>query len=124
MPDPVSFDEPDLKPVAYMTPEMVDRDQPWKKAAFCHCVQRPKVTLDNRCYIGFSMTTEQYHYVQWHDWDPAKDLAGTQVAVELYDHRVDPDENQNVAGRSEYADRVTQMARQLKAGWEAAKPSF
>ena len=26
MPDPVSFDEPDLRPAEYMTPEMIDRD--------------------------------------------------------------------------------------------------
>ena len=69
-----------------------DPEQEWKKAAFCHYVQRPKATLDNKWYIGYSMTTERYHYVQWHHWDNDAELAGKQVAVELYDHQIDPDE--------------------------------
>ncbi len=104
-------------------PLLEDPEQQWKKAAFCHYVQRPKVTLDNKWYIGYSMTTERYHYVQWHDWDNESELAGKQVAVELYDHQVDPDENVNIAGRRNHAARIRQMARQLKAGWVAARPS-
>ncbi len=72
--------------------------------------------------MGFSMTTEQYHYVQWHTWNQAKELAGEQVAVELYDLQGDPDENNNIAGQRGQVDRVKQMAQQLKAGWKAARP--
>ena len=38
-----------------------------------------------------------YHYIQWHDWDNKAERAGKQVAVELYDHQVDPDENVNIS---------------------------
>jgi arylsulfatase A-like enzyme len=103
-------------------PLLEDPEQEWKKAAFCHYVQRPKVTLDNKCYMGYSMTTERYHYVQWHDWDNGAELAGEQIAVELYDHQVDPDENFNIAGHRRHSELVKQMGEQLGVGWRAARP--
>jgi iduronate 2-sulfatase len=106
-----------------LVPLLDDPTRPWKKAAFCHYVQRPKVTPDNRCYMGFSMTTERYHYVQWHSWDQDTEQAGDQVAVELYDHQTDPHENINCAAQPAYAERVKRLAQQLKGGWQAARPS-
>jgi len=53
--------------------------------------------------MGYSMTTERYHYVQWHNWDNDAELAGEQIAVELYDHQVDPDENINIAGHRRHS---------------------
>jgi iduronate 2-sulfatase len=97
-------------------------DQKWKKAAFCHYVQRPKVTLDNKWYIGYSMTTERYHYVQWHDWDQGTEQAGKQVAVEMYDHKVDPDENTNIANLKGNSQILEQLSRQLRRGWRSAVP--
>jgi iduronate 2-sulfatase len=113
---------PELEGTSFL-PLLSNPRRAWKQAAFCHYVQRPKVTLDNQCYIGYSMTTERYHYVQWHSWDQATERAGQQVAVELYDHRTDPQENVNVAGQPPYADDLKQLAQQLQAGWRAARPS-
>ncbi len=113
---------PELEGTSF-TPLLKDPEREWKKAVFCHYVQRPRSTLDEKWYIGYSMTTERYHYIQWHDWDDETEQAGKQVAVELYDHQVDPDENVNIAGQRDHAELVGQMAEQLRAGWAAAKPA-
>jgi hypothetical protein len=47
---------------------------------------------------------------------------GTVLARELYDHEIDPNENQNLAGSAEYAATIEGLSRQLRAGWEAARP--
>ncbi len=71
---------------------------------------------------AYAMTNQRYHYVQWHICNQKTEQAGEQVTVELYDHQVDSDENFNVASQPGYVERVKQLARQLKAGWEAARP--
>jgi iduronate 2-sulfatase len=113
---------PELEGASF-APLLEDPEQEWKKAAFCHYVQRPKATLDNKWYIGYSMTTERYHYVQWHHWDNDAELTGKQVAVELYDHQLDPGENINIVDHDKHAELIRRLARQLKAGWTAAIPS-
>ena len=42
--------------------------------------------------------------------------------IELYDHRVDPRENTNIAYRPENAALVGQLTEQLHAGWRAVVP--
>jgi hypothetical protein len=62
--------------------------------------------------------TERYHYVVWIDWNTK-----VEVARELYDRRADPDENTNLAGRTEMADVQESLERQRAAGWRGARPS-
>lgn len=66
--------------------------------------------------LGYSILTEDYHYVEWQNW---KD--GSFTARELYDLQKDPAENKNVAGADEYKEIVERMSQQLKAGWQAEK---
>ena len=44
------------------------------------------------------------------------------VERELYDPRKDPQENVNMAGRPESAEKMKELARRLHAGWRAALP--
>jgi hypothetical protein len=44
-------------------------------------------------------------------------------AIELYDHEIDPQENNNVAGKPENASLVKDLTARLKAGWKASVPS-
>lgn len=88
-------------------PLLVQPDRPWKKAVFS---QYPKGG-----HLGTAMETGRYRYVEWRQ-------GARLVDRELYDHRDDPEENQNVAGRPEYAATVAELERQLAAGWRAARP--
>jgi hypothetical protein len=62
------------------------------------------------------MRTDRYRYVEW------KNKAGEIVARELYDHKTDPQENENVADKPEHAKTIATLSAQMKAGWKAAKP--
>ena len=90
-------------------PLVQDPKRPWKKAAFS---QYPRGKV-----MGYSMRTSHYRYTEWQDRS-----SGKVRARELYDHDKDPDENVNVAGRTEYARDVRKLAKMLKAGWQGALP--
>ncbi|HUT95592.1 MAG TPA: sulfatase [Thermoguttaceae bacterium] len=91
-----------------LVPVMGDPNRPWKQAAFS---QYPR-----RKVMGHSMRTDRYRYTEWA-------VPGQKpVAVELYDHRTDPQENVNVAGRPENKDVVAKLSGMLRAGWQAALP--
>ncbi len=97
-------------------------DREWKSAVFSQYHRRPNVSPDGQRYMGYSMVTERYHYVEWRHWDNDLKLAGEVAAVELYDNQADPDENRNIAGLPENAGIVAELAQKLRAGWRAARP--
>ena len=96
-----------------MRPLLDDPSQPWKSAAFS---QYPR-NSEGRRLMGYSMATDRYRFVEWRDRQ-----SGEPVAHELYDHQADPAENQSIAHLPEHKPLVDQLAAQLKAGWQAAKP--
>ncbi len=91
-----------------------------KSAVFSQYHRRPDVSLDGKRYMGYSMVTGRYHYVEWRSWDNDKKVAGALAAVELYDNLSDPDENINIADFPENAELLEDMAKKLTAGWRAA----
>lgn len=113
---PQELEGTSLKPLLD-TPE-----RPWKSAVFSQFHRRPKVSLDKKRYMGYSMVTKKYHYVEWYYWDKDKQAAGDHVANELYDLTADPQENINIADLPANAPLVSKLAQQLKAGWRAARP--
>jgi iduronate 2-sulfatase len=96
-----------------MKPLLDDPSRSWKSAAFS---QYPR-SHEGRQLMGYAMRTDRYRYVQWRDRS-----TGEPVTHEIYDHETDPSENQNVAGREEHKILLDQLAAQLKAGWQGAKP--
>jgi len=88
-------------------PLLENPDQPWKKAAFSQYLRPGKPPIK-----GHSIRTDQWRYTEWRD--PKQNLVGT----ELYD----ASESQNLAADPAHAERVNQLAAQLRAGWQAAKP--
>ncbi len=52
------------------------------------------------------MRTDRWRFVEW-------TKKGTPSVYELYDHRHDPQENQNLAGRPEYAQTIKELAAML-----------
>ena len=92
-----------------VVPLLKNPNRPWKKAAFS---QYPRGKI-----MGYSMRTERFRYTQWQDRK-----TGKVMARELYDHKIDPQENVNVAAQPEYAKDVNRLSRMLKRGWRAALP--
>lgn len=60
-------------------------------------------------YLGVTMRTDRYRYVEW------TDRSGKLSAQELYDHRQDPQENENIAGDSKYTALLADLSRQMRA---------
>ena len=71
-----------------MVPLLNQSEKPWKDAAFNQFVRRDGKTP----LMGYSMRTDQYRYIEWQDR-----RTQSVVATELYDHKQDPQENQNIA---------------------------
>ena len=119
--DLAGIEIPDHMEGTSLKPLLSDPGSPVKTAAFSQYVRRPKNSPDGKRYMGYSMVTDRYHYVEWYTFDDATKTAGDQVAVELYDNQADPDENINLAANPEYAKTVRELAIKLKAGWREAR---
>ena len=91
-------------------PLLNEPQRPWKAAAFS---QYPRGKV-----MGYTMKTDRYRFTQWVNREQPTEV----VAVELYDHQVDPAENHNLAAGPEHAALVAELAKQLAAGWQASKP--
>lgn len=119
--DMAGIDNPANMEGTSLKPLLENPEKALKSAVFSHYHQRPRSTLDGKRYMGYSMVTARYHYVEWFRWDDEKKVAFDQVGVELYDNLVDPDENVNIAGLPENAELIEELAQRLEAGWKAAK---
>lgn len=82
-------------------------DRAWKKAAFSQYQRPGKPPI-----MGRSIRTADWRYTEWRD--PKQNLVGT----ELYDAT----ESKNLANDPQHAERVKQLATQLRTGWKAAIP--
>jgi arylsulfatase A-like enzyme len=91
-------------------PLMENPQLPWKRAVFS---QYPRQGT-----MGRSMRTERYRYTEWRNVKTGQLTAG-----ELYDHSVDPGENENRADHVEFAALVKRLSTQLSKGWRVARPS-
>jgi hypothetical protein len=65
--------------------------------------------------MGYSIVTPTHRLTRWMD----RADGTTEVAVELYDRRNDPDETRNLAADPASQDIRRQLLRQLAAGWRA-----
>ena len=95
----------------------------WKKAAFSQFHRRPKVTPDGERYMGYSIKTKKYHYVEWYYWDHLAGEKGDFATNELYDSQTDPDENKNIANQEQNKEIIKMLSNQLQDGWRAAMPN-
>ena len=99
-------------------PLLENQEQDWKPAVFSQ-FYREGIWLapDGIEYMGYSMRTNQHHYVRWMNWE-TKEF----VATELYNLQADPGENENLAGMEEHANLIAELEAQRVAGWRAARP--
>jgi hypothetical protein len=101
-----------------MKPLLEDPKRPWKSAAFS---QYPRKAGKSGAgdLMGYSMRTDRYRFTVW----VARDDHSKVDAIELYDHKTDPQENQNIAKNPANAELVARLMEQWKKGWQGAKPS-
>ena len=111
---------PDYMEGKSLVPLLQNPEIPWKKAAFSQFHRRPKVSADGKRYMGYSMNTVDYHYIEWYDWQPKKSIKGDFVTAELYHRKKDPHETINIAQDAVNSEVVQQLSAQLAASWEAA----
>jgi arylsulfatase A-like enzyme len=100
-----------------LVPLLRNPEHPWKDTAFSQYHRRPGITPDGGRYMGYSMVTPRYHYVEWRHWDNDAKKAGEIAAVELYDLRIDPQENVNLAARPGMEALVARMGAKLQEEW-------
>ena len=88
-------------------------DLPWKSAAFSQFPRGQKGGL-----MGYTMRTDRYRFTIW----VARNDHTKVDAIELYDHKTDPQENHNVANIPENAGLVKRLMAEWKQGWQVAVP--
>ncbi len=99
-------------------PLLRDGARLWKSAVFSQFLRKGTwAAPDSQPYMGYSLLTEDHHYVRWIHWETK-----VVVARELYDRRKDPNENENLAARPDHATLLDSLERQHAAGWRAARP--
>jgi len=96
-------------------PVLENPQRAWKPAAFS---QYPR-SHAGQSLMGYSMRTERYRFTMWVQ---RKDHSKVD-AIELYDHQIDPQENQNLANRPEHKALVEKLTAQWRAGWKGALPT-
>ncbi|MHC4751624.1 MAG: sulfatase/phosphatase domain-containing protein, partial [Planctomycetota bacterium] len=72
---------------------------------------RYRKELYNKYLMGYSMRTDKYRFTVWID---VRHPDSEPIAVELYDHQKDPDENVNIAVNPENAELIKQLTFQIK----------
>ncbi|GAL81838.1 choline-sulfatase [Algibacter lectus] len=120
--DLTGIDKADYLQGTSLIPVFENPDLEWKDAVFTQFRRRARVSKDGNEYMGYSMQTKQYHYIEWYHWDNDKKLKGDFADVELYNHFVDSNETVNVAKNSEQEDIVKRLSAQLAKGWRGALP--
>ena len=97
-------------------PLLADPQRPWKTAAFS---QYPRgLGKHDESLMGYTMRTDRYRFTVWLSRQDHSQVD----AIELYDHQSDPQENVNIARKSENVALVEKLMQQWKNGWRAAKP--
>ena len=105
-----------------VVPLLNNPELPWKNAVFSQFHRRPRITPDGKRYMGYSMRTGQYHFIEWYYWDNKNKVPLELAGTELYDLGIDPDENNNIADKTENKDLSAKLSDQLSKGWREAVP--
>jgi iduronate 2-sulfatase len=120
--DLTGVDKADYFEGTSLIPVFENPDLEWKDAVFTQFRRRKRISKDRNEYMGYSMQTKQYHYIEWYFWDNNKKEKGDFAAIELYDHYVDPNETVNIANNSDKVEIVKNLSKQLSIGWKGALP--
>ncbi len=96
----------------------------WKSAAFSQFHRRPKVSADGKRYMGYSINTKKYHYIEWYSWNHKTGTRGVLKSTELFDSKNDPSETVNISEEPKNSNVVKRLSIQLANGWQKAIPGY
>jgi iduronate 2-sulfatase len=113
---------PDYVQGSSFVPLLDNPDRSWKGAAFSQFHRRPRITPDGGRYMGYSINTDKYHYIEWFIWDHISGTKKGLVSAELFDRMKDPTEKKNVVNETSNAEIVKDLSRMLKEGWRRMIP--
>ena len=116
------IDAPDYMQGTSFVPLIKNPDRQWKSAAFSQFHRRPKVSADGKRYMGYSMNTKKYHYIEWYAWNHKTGKRGDLKSIELYDNEQDPHETINIAEKDSLSSTIKDLSKQLANGWQKAVP--
>ena len=114
---------PDYIQGTSFVPLIKNPERVWKNAAFSQFHRRPRHSADGNRYMGYSINTKKYHYIEWYTWDPKTGTRGGLKSTELYDRENDPNETINIAAQQTFSKVVKGLSKQLASGWQKAKPN-
>ena len=113
---------PDYMQGTSFVPLLENPELPWKTAAFSQFHRRPNVSADGKRYMGYSINTKEFHYIEWYRWDHKTGTRGEYTTAELYDRQNDPFEKENIAENEDFKKVVEGLSKQLADGWKKAMP--
>lgn len=116
------IETPDYMQGTSFVPLIKDPKRSWKNAAFSQFHRRPRHAADGNRYMGYSMNTKKYHYIEWYTWDPEAGKRGELKSIELFDSENDPNETVNIAKEQELKEVIAGLSKQLASGWQNATP--
>lgn len=94
---------------ASMVPLLNNPERKWKEGAITiwpYVIGKPDDPI-----IGFSIKTDRYRYTEW-----VQQSTGTVMETDLFDHMVDPDENNSIAHLDEHKKIIEQLSKLLDKG--------
>jgi len=116
------IDIPDYTQGKSFVPLTKNPELAWKNAAFSQFHRRPKVSADGKRYMGYSLNTKKYHFIEWYGWDPKTGSSGEFKSSELYDKVNDPYETLNLSNMEDMNEVKDSLSKQLADGWRKALP--
>jgi uncharacterized sulfatase len=93
-----------------LRPLLENSNAEWSKPGAYTQVTR---TANKKQIMGKTIRTERWRYTEWDEG---------RLGVELYDHKNDPEENQNVAAAAENKQLLDELRRQMDTGWKGNLP--
>lgn len=72
--------------------------------------------------MGYSIRTERYRFTEWVSFNNTNctPVWSDIIATELYDHSIDPEENQNLASTPHLKFVKRKLRKELRLGWRHA----
>jgi len=105
-------------PGSEINPDALDLFNPHWKPSMSPCIVPGK-----HCTMGYTMVTTynetEYRYTEWVDFNTKTPFLpdwNRLVATELYDHKVDPGENRNLAQDADRKSLIAQLSKKLRQG--------